>query len=167
MWRAVQRRPLLSERGVRILSMDGGGMKARGLAGVQGVPGCAVGWAGTSQPPAWACCCARLCPVGRGGTCPRLLCQAAPAPLRPPRAQGIATVRLLRELEARTGRRIHEMFDLICGTSTGGLLAVALGLRKLSLDECDHIYKVLGQKVGGGGRGRVGRWVRPARSAAH
>lgn len=28
------------------------------------------------------------------------------------------------------------------GTSTGGLLAVALGLRKMSLDECEHIYKV-------------------------
>lgn len=105
-------------------------------------------------------------PCRAGRHLPPVAVPGSPAPLRPPRAQGIATVRLLRELEARTGRRIHEMFDLICGTSTGGLLAVALGLRKLSLDECDHIYKVLGQKVGGGGRGRVGRWVRPARSAA-
>lgn len=61
--------------------------------------------------------------------------------------KGISTVRMLRELEERTGRQIHELFDLIVGTSTGGLLAVAVGLRKLSLDECDHIYKVLGQKV--------------------
>ena len=61
--------------------------------------------------------------------------------------QGISTVRMLRELEERTGQQIHELFDLIVGTSTGGLLAVAVGLRKLSLDECDHIYKVLGQKV--------------------
>lgn len=29
MWRAVRRRPLISERGVRILSMDGGGMKVQ------------------------------------------------------------------------------------------------------------------------------------------
>lgn len=28
------------------------------------------------------------------------------------------------------------------GTSTGGLLAVALGLKKMSLDECEDIYKV-------------------------
>lgn len=27
------------------------------------------------------------------------------------------------------------------GTSTGGLLAVALGLLKLDMDACDHIYK--------------------------
>jgi patatin-like phospholipase/acyl hydrolase len=60
----------------------------------------------------------------------------------------MATVQLLRELEARSGRRVQDMFDLICGTSTGGLLAVALGLRHLSLDDCEHIYKVLGQKVG-------------------
>lgn len=59
----------------------------------------------------------------------------------------MATVRILRELEERTNRRIHELFDLIVGTSTGGLLAVALGLRQLSLDDCEHIYKVLGQKV--------------------
>lgn len=61
--------------------------------------------------------------------------------------KGMATVRLLRQLEARTGRPIHDLFDLIVGTSTGGLLAVAVGLRKFSLDECEHIYKVLGQRV--------------------
>jgi hypothetical protein len=76
-----------------------------------------------------------------------------PLALTPPAyVQGISTVRMLRELEERTGRQIHELFDLIVGTSTGGLLAVAVGLRKLSLDECDHIYKVLGQKVGVAGR---------------
>jgi predicted acylesterase/phospholipase RssA len=80
-------RPLPQGRGLRILSMDGGGMK------------------------------------------------------------GMATVRLLRQLELRTGRPIHSLFDLIVGTSTGGLLAVALGLRKFSMQECEKIYKVLGQKV--------------------
>jgi len=61
--------------------------------------------------------------------------------------KGMATVRLLRALEERTGRQIHDLFDLIVGTSTGGLLAVAIGLRKFTLDECDAIYKVLGQRV--------------------
>ena len=56
-------------------------------------------------------------------------------------AQGIAIVRLLRQLEARTGRRTAELFDLICGTSTGGLLAVALALCGSSLDECEAIYR--------------------------
>jgi len=61
--------------------------------------------------------------------------------------KGMATVCLLRALEERTGRPIHQMFDLVVGTSTGGLLAVALGLRKFSLDECEAVYKVLGQRV--------------------
>lgn len=37
------------------------------------------------------------------------------------------------------------------GTSTGGLLAVALGLLKLDMDACDHIYKVDGCCCGAGG----------------
>lgn len=61
--------------------------------------------------------------------------------------KGLASVRLLGELERRCGKPIHKLFDLIVGTSTGGLLAVALGLRKFTLEECEDIYKVLGQRV--------------------
>lgn len=82
--RAVRGRPV-SKRGLRILSMDGGGMR------------------------------------------------------------GMATVQMLRNIEQGTGRRIHEMFDLICGTSTGGLLAVALGIKLMDLDQCEDIYKSLGE----------------------
>jgi patatin-like phospholipase/acyl hydrolase len=53
----------------------------------------------------------------------------------------MAIVRQLRQLEERTGRHIHELFDLICGTSTGGILAVALALKQFSLDECQEIYR--------------------------
>lgn len=62
--------------------------------------------------------------------------------------KGLATVQLLRRIEAAAGNKpIHQLFDLIVGTSTGGLLAVAIGLRKFSMDECENIYKVLGQQV--------------------
>ena len=80
MCRAVGRAPIAG-RGVRILAMDGGGMK------------------------------------------------------------GIATLRLLKELEERSGRRIHQLFDLIAGTSTGGILATALAIRQASLVECEGIYR--------------------------
>jgi patatin-like phospholipase/acyl hydrolase len=33
---------------------------------------------------------------------------------------------ILAEVEQRTGHRIAEMFDLIAGTSTGGILALGL-----------------------------------------
>lgn len=55
--------------------------------------------------------------------------------------QGIAIVRLLKQIELRTQRRIHELFDLVCGTSTGGILAVALALQQMTLEQCEGIYR--------------------------
>ncbi|KAJ0082210.1 hypothetical protein Patl1_11086 [Pistacia atlantica] len=61
--------------------------------------------------------------------------------------KGLATVQMLKEIEKGTGKRIHELFDLICGTSTGGMLAVALGIKLMTLDQCEEIYKNLGKLV--------------------
>ena len=38
--------------------------------------------------------------------------------------RGIATARVLEEMEKSTGKRIHELFDVIVGTSTGGVIAL-------------------------------------------
>ena len=40
--------------------------------------------------------------------------------------RGIIPAMILAEIERRTGRRIAEMFDLVAGTSTGGVLALGL-----------------------------------------
>ncbi|KAL1538510.1 Phospholipase A I [Salvia divinorum] len=61
--------------------------------------------------------------------------------------KGLATVKMLKEIEKGTGKQIHELFDLICGTSTGGMLAVALGIKSMSLEKCEEIYKELGKLV--------------------
>lgn len=61
--------------------------------------------------------------------------------------KGLATVQMLKQIEQGTGKCIHEMFDLICGTSTGGMLAVALGIKQMTLDQCEEIYKKLGKLV--------------------
>ncbi|MQM16527.1 hypothetical protein Taro_049485, partial [Colocasia esculenta] len=61
--------------------------------------------------------------------------------------KGLATVQMLRQIEQGTGKCIHEIFDLICGTSTGGMLAVALGMKEMTLDQCEEIYKKLGKLV--------------------
>ncbi|XP_068666286.1 phospholipase A I-like isoform X2 [Aristolochia californica] len=61
--------------------------------------------------------------------------------------KGLATVQILKQIEQGTGKQIHEMFDLICGTSTGGMLAVALGIKQMTLDCSEEIYKNLGKIV--------------------
>jgi hypothetical protein len=61
--------------------------------------------------------------------------------------KGMAMVELLRQLERRAGAPIWSLFDVIGGTSTGGLLAVATGILRLNLDECQDIYTKLGNKV--------------------
>lgn len=40
--------------------------------------------------------------------------------------RGIIPATVLAEIERRTGRAVHELFDLIVGTSTGGILALGL-----------------------------------------
>ncbi|MEL6152794.1 MAG: patatin-like phospholipase family protein [Bacteroidota bacterium] len=40
--------------------------------------------------------------------------------------RGIIPARILQEIETRTSKRIHELFDLIVGNSTGGILALGL-----------------------------------------
>lgn len=40
--------------------------------------------------------------------------------------RGVIPAMVLREIEDQTGRRIAELFDVIAGTSTGGLIALGL-----------------------------------------
>jgi patatin-like phospholipase/acyl hydrolase len=47
--------------------------------------------------------------------------------------KGIVPAMILAEIERRTGKQIHQLFDLIAGTSTGGILS--LGLTKPNKDK--------------------------------
>jgi uncharacterized protein len=62
--------------------------------------------------------------------------------------RGIIPALVLAEVEARTGRRIAELFDLVAGTSTGGILACALtvpGARPAR--ELVELYRTEGPRI--------------------
>lgn len=54
--------------------------------------------------------------------------------------RGAYSASVLKEIEEGTGRRIVDHFDLIAGTSTGGIIAIALGLG-LSAAEIVEFYR--------------------------
>ncbi|RYP90787.1 hypothetical protein DL770_003120 [Monosporascus sp. CRB-9-2] len=49
----------------------------------------------------------------------------------------------------------HQCFDFICGTSTGGLVAVLLGRLGKTLDECETLFRTFGSKIFNGGSFRM------------
>ncbi|XP_063751518.1 LOW QUALITY PROTEIN: calcium-independent phospholipase A2-gamma-like [Eleginops maclovinus] len=61
--------------------------------------------------------------------------------------RGVVPLQVLKILEAETGRKIHELFDYICGVSTGAVLAFMLGLAHFSLEECAEMYRRFGSEV--------------------
>ena len=60
--------------------------------------------------------------------------------------RALVTIEMLKELEKQTGQRIHELFDVIAGTSTGGILAAGIQER-LSLNELEELYLELAALV--------------------
>lgn len=55
-----------------------------------------------------------------------------------------------------------DVFDLIVGTSTGGLIAVMLGRLHMTVDECIQQYEVLGKRVFGKSQwaGQTGKFAK-------
>eukprot|EP00698_Gefionella_okellyi_P007124 TRINITY_DN1736_c0_g1_i2.p1 TRINITY_DN1736_c0_g1~~TRINITY_DN1736_c0_g1_i2.p1 ORF type:complete len:945 (-),score=184.90 TRINITY_DN1736_c0_g1_i2:375-3209(-) len=61
--------------------------------------------------------------------------------------RAVVMIEILRCLEERTGKKICELFDVIGGTSTGGMLSFAIGINGMSLDTLQTLYETLGKKV--------------------
>ena len=62
--------------------------------------------------------------------------------------EGLYTATILRQLEEVLGRPIASHFDLICGTSVGGILALGLAAEILS-DKLQAIFEEKGECIFG------------------
>ncbi|HYP53773.1 MAG TPA: patatin-like phospholipase family protein [Pyrinomonadaceae bacterium] len=70
-------------------------------------------------------------------------------------ARGMIPAVILKEVERRSGKRISQLFDRICGTSTGSILACGLSAPKTAgsstpmfrASEIVEIYRTLGEEV--------------------
>lgn len=61
--------------------------------------------------------------------------------------RGLVALQTLRKLVELTQKPVHQLFDYICGVSTGAILAFMLGFFHMSLDECEELYRKLGTDV--------------------
>jgi patatin-like phospholipase/acyl hydrolase len=67
--------------------------------------------------------------------------------------RGIIPALVLGEIERRTGKRIHQLFDLVAGTSTGGILALGLlkpnsaGRAQYKAEDMVQLYETEGRRI--------------------
>lgn len=60
--------------------------------------------------------------------------------------RGLVLTQILIEIEKQTGKRVKDLFDWISGTSTGGILAIALAQGKSAV-YCQRLYFTMKDKV--------------------
>ncbi|RYP48008.1 hypothetical protein DL769_011253 [Monosporascus sp. CRB-8-3] len=80
--------------------------------------------------------------------------------------RGLSEILILKELmlNVRMRNKLNftpepcQCFDLICGTSTGGLIAILLGRLGKTLDECEKLFRDFGSEIfAGGSSGKAAR----------
>lgn len=69
--------------------------------------------------------------------------------------RGVVPLTILKTIEAKTGKRIHELFNLVSGTSTGGLITAAISIKNpiepteplYTLDDIMDVYVHRGHEI--------------------
>jgi predicted acylesterase/phospholipase RssA len=72
--------------------------------------------------------------------------------------RGLIPAALCREIESRTQKSIYQLFHLIAGTSTGGIIAMALATRRPA-SEMVEFYRQDGQTIFSNPRGVARYWT--------
>ena len=63
------------------------------------------------------------------------------------KCRGLIPVLLLKHIEQECGVRVYQLFDYVCGTSTGALLAGMLFMKQMEIDEAERSYKEFSGKI--------------------
>lgn len=61
--------------------------------------------------------------------------------------RGLLVMEMLAKLEELTGKKINELFDYICGVSTGSVIACTIGASGKSIEEIAALYRDLSNKI--------------------
>lgn len=61
--------------------------------------------------------------------------------------RGLVSIEILKHIERQTNKRIHELFDLICGVSSGAIITMAIGSGKFTLDQCESFYREMSEDI--------------------
>lgn len=89
--------------------------------------------------------------------------------------RGVVPLTIFKHIEQLTGKPIWQTFDMIAGTSTGGLLASALTLAKapgvkeakFTLDDIMNVYLHRGQEIFPPRKTKLGQWIEDVDDTMH
>ncbi|XP_073688486.1 calcium-independent phospholipase A2-gamma-like [Garra rufa] len=61
--------------------------------------------------------------------------------------RGLLALQTLQRLQELSGKPVHQLFDYICGVSTGSILGFMLGVFQIPLKDCEDLYRKLSSDV--------------------
>ena len=61
--------------------------------------------------------------------------------------RGLIPITVLKHIEDQCNQPIYKLFDFVCGTSTGSILAALLCLERVSARECREYYYDFSREV--------------------
>ncbi|KAL7858026.1 hypothetical protein AOLI_G00181280 [Acnodon oligacanthus] len=61
--------------------------------------------------------------------------------------RGLVALQTLQKLEELSGKSVYQLFDYICGVSTGAILGFMLGVFRIHVSECEELYRKLSSDV--------------------
>ncbi|GAW81676.1 hypothetical protein, conserved [Plasmodium gonderi] len=61
--------------------------------------------------------------------------------------RGLLSIEILKCINSHLKKNIFEYFDIICGTSTGAIISILIGLEKAHLNEIEFLYNLLINKI--------------------